>query len=552
MIRHKPLKAYSKDAYALPLALILLAFVSVTGVALIGWTVSSATTGAASDQLLRAQSRAEDGLLWWETQFEKKLNDAGTIDPGQAESKLTAIVGAIQPPPNAGFTLDPPPQIRTIEIQEENASQNTYSAYVTVSIKGTAGSHERTVRRTYLVSTAAQQFLFGLVTEGKLTLNGAAYIKGDGLIGGALSVSPNAQYVWKGASRREYAGYAAWEGSLSSGVNYMNLYINNQEMRVALNDENLKQGFVVPPKLSRSSAASNPIQVADIVRQHNQRPSLPESAQEKECFKFLGFEYCHGPVDKSLKSREQRSGGYWVNNLTLNPGAKLTVVGDVLVEGNLTIGAGAELRIEQGNLYVAGQLTLQGQNNQTQSATLLLDPDRKTYVKQSSTLSNATLRGTLYSNGTVTVQNSLWNRSTIYTAGNAEISEFKMQDQNFTIVLAEGNILVKNNNLFNSTPLIMNAYFYSNQDITLYGVGSNIEVHGGISGKNVTFNAVKGNSRDCGSTICFEPGHPSLPVDRSRLKIYYNADMILNPPSGIYQPGPFTYKIYSTSLDTEN
>ncbi|WP_156423571.1 hypothetical protein [Hydrogenibacillus schlegelii] len=559
--KHQNAKTF---AYALPLALILLLFASVTGLALVSLTITSASIGAKEDNALRAQSMADDGLVYWEANFDQKIKEAGNVDPSAADRTLKQIVASITPPDNAGFTLEK--SVSPINgDQHGNIDPNVYSAYVTVTVKGTYGASERKITRTYLVTTVAKPFMFALVTDGKLSFNGAAYVEGDALITGPLESSPYAHYDWGlfgGDTKR--TGYSALKGKLYSErdhiilTHYKRLFGSRVKEQLPLTPENLQKGFVVPPTLSHGTVEKQTIPVMQLVlEKENQKPLLAEDVVYKKCIKRDNRGNCtHWETDLDVNTQDielmnilNKNRGLWVKGkLEIKPNVSLIVNGDLLVEKDLIIRKGASLSVWGGNVYVGGKAEVQGDG--AARSTLQLNPGQWVYVAKDTLMKDAYFQGTLYSKGNVRIQENLWYRSTIYTAGEATIEDFKMQDNNFTIVAADKEVLVKNNNLFNSQPLVMNAYFYSNQDITLYGVGSNIEIHGGVMGRNVILNAAKGKTWECwfGLDICFEEPQEQLPIERSRLKIFYNPDVILNPPSGIYQPGPLTYKVHSTSL----
>lgn len=64
------------------------------------------------------------------------------------------------------------------------------------------------------------------------------------------------------------------------------------------------------------------------------------------------------------------------------------------------------------------------------------------------------------------------------------------------MLLSDSNIQLANNNLYNDTPKVINAFFYSNKTLEIYGVGSNIKIVGGIYGNQIILNAVKRKSSD--------------------------------------------------------
>lgn len=108
------------------------------------------------------------------------------------------------------------------------------------------------------------------------------------------------------------------------------------------------------------------------------------------------------------------------------------------------------------------------------------------------------------------------------------------------VILANGNIHISNNNQYSDVPKTMNTFFYSNANIEIYGVGSNIKIIGGIYGRRITLNAVKGRTETrlfAGSTkvgtLYFQNNQDQIDPKNSRLSIIYNKEIILNLPTGI-------------------
>ena len=82
---------------------------------------------------------------------------------------------------------------------------------------------------------------------------------------------------------------------------------------------------------------------------------------------------------------------------------------------------------------------------------------------------------------------------------NIEYSALKGLNDNGTngslIVFAEGDIHISNNSLYEDTPSHIRGYFYSGGSFEMFGVGSNMNIDGGISARRIVLNAVKGKAK---------------------------------------------------------
>lgn len=218
---------------------------------------------------------------------------------------------------------------------------------------------------------------------------------------------------------------------------------------------------------------------------------------------------------------------YSINNLkvttdlNLKNGAKLNINNSLYVKGNLTITGNVEIN---GNIYVDGNVSIIAANN----------------VK-----ANLKANSIIYTKGTVTVKDSIL--SSLQVNNNGKITNGTL------LVFAEGSISISNISQYQRTPSKIYGYFYSNQQLEIYGVGSFVEIHGGVYGNKIKLNAVRGytetsksksesnqfnaidglyirkpdflvpncsNNEFNPSTSCYPP------ESQSRLKIYYDRNVI--------------------------
>lgn len=151
----------------------------------------------------------------------------------------------------------------------------------------------------------------------------------------------------------------------------------------------------------------------------------------------------------------------------------------------------------------------------------------------------------LFVNGDVTIQGAnLKSNLTIYTTGKVTIQYSTIQGKQFSnkkegslIVFSKGGIHLSNNSLYKDRASELKGYFYSEDIFEMFGVGSKLKIHGGISAKRITLNAIRGN-------YLWEQGNfkyainPTDLTSESRLIIEYDTDLIenflkMNPPEPV-------------------
>lgn len=186
-------KKNTEKSYALPLILALLLLVSTVGTALIALAVTSATVGTKGDRLLKAQSRAEDAMVYWETRFAQALENLGNIPSSQAPVRIQEAAQMSLPPAGEPFSAE----VKSLETDVQNAV--FYTGKLTMVFSGRDGGSVRKVKRTYAVTN--MPFMYALASQGEIVFNGAAYVEGDVIAKGPLKVSKYARWHgchWRG------------------------------------------------------------------------------------------------------------------------------------------------------------------------------------------------------------------------------------------------------------------------------------------------------------------------------------------------------------------
>lgn len=139
---------------------------------------------------------------------------------------------------------------------------------------------------------------------------------------------------------------------------------------------------------------------------------------------------------------------------------------------------------------------------------------------------NVDIQGTYYIKGDVTINYAnIKSNAILYVDGDVNIrfsTLRELQAGSSLIIFASGSIFIANISEYSDSPSIIKGFFYSQNDMTLYGVGSNIKVIGGLSAKNIYLTALRGKV----SSSSFNIPESTQLVSNSRLQIIYDENII--------------------------
>lgn len=194
---------------------------------------------------------------------------------------------------------------------------------------------------------------------------------------------------------------------------------------------------------------------------------------------------------------------------------------------------------------------------------LYVDKDLTIGTNNQNSREDVSIDGPIYVNGKLTIQGAnLRSNAIIYVNGDVEIRFSSIQGKNLgagetgtMIVFATGDIFIANVSENQDNPTTMKGYFYSEKNIEMYGVGSNVHIDGGVAGNRVVLNALRGRVRNShfsghGGNISGVGYVETIANQRnsdSRLTIKYDTELIenflkLNPPE------PVIYDVDSPEL----
>lgn len=555
------LKKLNQNGYALLNVLMVFTLVSILGISLLSITISSQAFVKHSKTYLEDMTKAEKLLDEASAEYEVLLENINNeaLNSQTLLTKLSSLESRIEQ--RSGI------EVTGKILKPISATNNLFVQTVDIAAPVGPESSGKQLKRTLKVSTIADIFNYGVVTNGDLTLNGAVDIKGNIFVQQRLYLGSRGKFIQSGSTYYPGTVYPSIQGDMtvkgqdSSGQTYPSKYFYNSSFsntaaanfRPVANSGSLPSYFVTPPRIRDAIVSTNQINI------------LSRINEKHAAFTARRGQIANGLNDTLLSgSTLHNTSKKFLQNLELT--GVLNVAGDVLMEGNFTMGEASRL-ITSGNVFINGQADLKGTIE-------LTNPNSYVYINGKAAISNLKLQGQMYISDAADIRSDFNTNGTVYVEKNTSIENLNNVSGGTAVILSNGSMLVANNNEYSNTPKIIDAFLYSNETLEMYGVGSNIKIRGGVYGSNITLNATKGETRNTLGAryvwvgpkwyqfawrydfdpelynniggLYFEKNQqqPGLP---SRLQIEFKEDLILNPPTGI----PTVEKLKVETIDTE-
>ncbi|WP_128526310.1 hypothetical protein [Halobacillus litoralis] len=411
------------------------------------------------------------------------------------------------------------------------------------------GSNKRLVR-TFTISTIADVFRYSAVTPGDLTLNGASYLQGDVQVGNDLYIDDHGYFTAGYGKHWVQSFYPGIEGDLRVVGDFNKKSQDRRIHKFNPTSENLNRYFNIAPRAISDTTTIEPLQVESLINEKRYN----DIRHGNGFYEVSGNKSMDGTYNHDLAIRDYYDCGYYRKRRCWDPASleiknsqDAHVKGDLLVEGDLEVYG--SLKVD-GSIYIEGEAELEGD--------LILNNNQFIYIDGETQIDNLNFNGSMYIDDYLYINGDVNTNGTIYTRSGGRVEGME-NDSGTIVVLSEGPLTIANNNLYTDpdSPALqeMNAFFYTNSDLEMFGVGSNLVINGGIYGENIVMNAVKGETRKGGYhynshfrvyDLWFERGQDDLSIHQSRFQINYKEELILNPPEGI----PTIEKITVKEIDS--
>lgn len=539
------LKLNNQKGYALLNVLLIFTIITIFGLSLIGMTLSSQKFIAYSEEytanLSLAEMKLDESMIRLENEIDQ-LNNEVDLNEVTAEILTIKMIDIIESLKSTSKDIS----FSSQNIRNITSEDNRFSEMVTIKVQ--IGDSHRYITKTVTITSAADVFTFSTVTEGKLTFNGAASIKGDIYADNGIYLSKYAKFITNGNLYRPLSAYPVIESNITvkeATALGMKFFEGIDPTWHPVKDLNTLYTFLNnKPTMKDRSVQFNQFNISNIINDKKKiynndknnttivsRESYFNSSKEiDQSITFKNLLY----LDKNLEVK---------GNLFLEDGIIMTSQGSLKISGNIYIKENKHMKN-----YLSGTITLDNEENFI-------------YIDGNTSITDLSINSHIYSSGNVDIKHNLNMNGTIYASGESTIENLSNESGGTAVILSKGNLTVSNNNLYEKNVRQIDAYLYSDQDLEIYGVGSNIKINGGIFGKNIILNATKGETYPTRGYSAYNPNlnlsnfssigelyleknqsNPNLP---SRLQIEFEPDLIQNPPVGI----PTVEKLQITEID---
>lgn len=523
----------TNNGSALLIAVAVLMIFTVLGLSLITLTANGLTKNESRENIVHATDLADKGIEFAVNDLQKKLIDEIKKNPmGKTDfylylnsifsnenlvnnnlkcpasnNKIPENIGYKIPGENNSFTkvcIEKAEEIKTNGVTEE---KDRYKRLVTFRSEGWVNQKKHTTYAQVNIGTDAipDQLRYAVSSNnnGSLHFHGGVEVTGDIKSAANIHISKKAYSGWNYAP--------SWHNSVALKLNPT---IGSASSKIIFSKPTSKL-FYYNQNLSHNSNGSNKGIVYsptknntyDITNQNQIKSLLTRSDKINVISKDL-------PEDTvNVQSKVE---SIYNENKLVNPLKGASITGTT---SNLK-------RSKESITMVYDEACLKYSNKWPYQCTQYGLKDTELSIGPSRNSNTVEIQGTYFINGDVEINNvALKSNAVLYVNGNVNIrfsTLTELEKDSSLIIFASGTIFIANISEYLNTPSTIKGFFYSQSDMTLYGVGSNIKIIGGLASKNLYLTALRGNV----SENNFNISENTQLNSNSRLQIIYDENII--------------------------
>lgn len=573
---------------ALVMVLFLILILTILGMAVLGAAIGGAQRTETRESDVQSLHLAEKSLEGAIASITAQLS--GKVDNNQKglDAAIQSYLDGIRPEDFVtGTALEAANgKITDISYAREGGVNDFVQYILTIKAEAEVNGVVRRLQQQVIIDTYPDFLKYALGTEGDLEMNGSPLIEGNLYAGNKLWVSDTAQYNYNGPSSTK-SQFPKLKGeahiqSLSDWLYSRNdsIYQRVDESGDSAQISNLVQDIMgismdkVKIKSQREFVEVNVREsfvdkVAEAVGDSLDRATIASKLNSGELGKHLGDRYPSTfvfleadqfikpdkpaePMDDSpeeLERYEQEMAEYdfkmeeyrrHVKELTL-PLKSTVYNGDLTLDG----------------IEFTGVEYSEGVKNSK-------DPSHWFIVDGDLTIDNLggvpiSIRANMLVTGHVLIRGDANFDATIFSLGTKGAEpepgySTVLQDASVgglggkeLVMISAGAILINRVDAFQLTPKVLKAFFYTDEDAELYGVGSAFSLYGGFfAKKTLTINAVVGEVAGSTGGLSFNPsGNNSKP----RFQVEYNPAVFDNQKIGLPRVNQINVRVGKLSIE---
>lgn len=517
----------NSNGSALLIAVAVLMIFTILGLSLLTLTSNGLAKNETRENIVQATDLADKGIEYAVNDIQKTLEDEiinnpmGKTDFGkflEKTLKKPALQCTVAEQASIGYEILTDNQSYTsVCIQDVDKisyeEKDAYKRIVTFKSTGYVNGKEKTIRTQVIIGTDAipDQLRYAVSSnDGSLYIHGGVEITGDIKSEKDIHISKNAFSSWRSDPTWHNSvplRMIPSVGSVSSKIIFSNpdnkLYYYDKDLGTN-NSWNAPQNNKEKDSVIKYFPKNNPKSIFSVNSNSNISSVLTRSDKTNILSKDLPKDVIDvtGSIEKVYNNSKY----------------------DYLIEGSTVEGNTSKLKKnEQDNILITDLVCTSSAKN------CLKNKMAKTTLNIKG--KDVELQGTYYINGNVVIENAnLKNNAILYVNGSVNIRFSTingLNTNNTLIIFATDEIFIANISEYSNNYSEIKGFFFSQQDMTLYGIGSNIQITGGISANNLFLTAVRGSvTKVNNSPKTIDASSQLKEGAKSRLKIIYDADVI--------------------------
>ncbi|MDD9267820.1 hypothetical protein ACFPES_12360 [Paenibacillus sp. GCM10023248] len=585
MRRLKRLKEERGSALLIVLFMILI--FTMLGLAVLSASIGGAVRSETKQKDVQSLHLAEKALNEAVARIKATLDGREDFNPEALEAELTSMFPAIESNTVETEFADEPVTSAEL-IKEENGAPPQIKITVTANIDGVVRKLEQLVG----INAYPDVLNYAAGSEGNLILNGSPYFLGGDLYAGKkLQIKNQAEYIYNSEngeiSTANVGKYTYLEGKAFvqtlDDFTFCDAGMNpncSPEQYTSINATTDKGLTTIPTVLGVQKDHVELKSQEDFVQLNMDESFIDKvteavsgNATERAIIKNNYNPNDPTQLESYLQSRTDRLKLAVYDRIDdeeyeTKRAADIAAIhdqaglsgGSYLYKGNFNIGNGGDFNqlvftkeakayrepIANGSTYyssnwfiINGDLNIDNEN---------LDDKPRDPIK---------IRGNILVTGDANIKGDVTMDATIFVLGStnildASISGITEDGENYKelVMLSKGEVLISRVNSFKDLPsggydgknpkngniTRLDAFFYTDSNAELYGVGSVFWIKGGFFAKgDLTINAVRGNTKESSdlTSLYIEPGQSNMQNSSSRFIIEYNKDIFTHQQSAL-------------------
>ncbi|MEK4519836.1 hypothetical protein NSS64_31630 [Paenibacillus sp. FSL H8-0122] len=571
----------SESGSALVLVMFIVLLLTILGMGVLSATVGGAVRTETRENDVQSLHLAQKGLDEATAYIQAKLSPITDINPDKLEHVLN---GLDQKGLNVSTELGVNSSgiIDYIEYKDKKFDdiKQTRQYYIDVEASALVNGVQRTLQQRITIDTYPDFLKYAFGSEQNVYLNGAPVVKGNIYAGNKLIISNRAEYKYLGDSglkkptmfpqiqpngmdaanlgevfvqslkdieyhvfdpsgnggeAKRLADSSDMKQTVQDimGIDLDKIKIKEQKKFVQINVE---ESFI--DKLVESTSPSND-NAADALRGRLSGKNPSELTQWLQTGSLIEAKTVNPPPEKPAQGEEESDQDYLVrleqydNELRAYHESFMGLNQSYRVDGNLTI---------EGNDFYG--LTFEEMAKRGAVPKWIVVDGNLNIINNKAGF--IPIKANILVTGDVKIKGNVSFDSTMFVLGSTTVEDAVISglgtgtDKKELVLISKGPVLVNRIDAFsNADPDEMNAFFYTDAEAKLYGVGSIFWLKGGFFSKgDLTVNAVLGNTSEPSeaalpSQLIFSEPQVTEPRARERFRVIYNYKVYTDQQSSL-------------------